>query len=134
MKKFIAKIVSVNNVKEGDIVAYVSNYGLVYLIAEPEDIKEDACESCFFGDSSLCTGVDDMRCYGVKYELYKGEVPKDKSICNRFKLISTDIIKSSICNENVCPYFIENCDRYIGRYSSSCIFKKIIDKHLEFNE
>lgn len=27
-----------------------------------------------------------------------------------------------------------NYDKYVGKYSSSCIFKKIIDKHLEFNE
>lgn len=131
MRRFIAHIVKVDDVKEGDIITYIRDNELIYLMASHEDL--DGCRSCFFSDNEnfLCTGMSSLNCYGFKYKLYKGEIPNSESEYDKFMLVNVDAIKTSICSEDVCPYFIENCDKYSGKDSDLCIFKKVVDKHLE---
>lgn len=103
----------------GDEVTYVTQEGTYKLISCPEEIKW----SCYKCDMSANNGTG--------LECFNGHIIRCDN--TRVKLIHSELtievskIKSVLCNEDVCPYFIENCDKYVGQYSSSCIFKKIIE-------
>lgn len=103
----------------GDEVTYVTQEGTYKLISCPEEIK-GSCYKCDVsannGTGLECFNSHIIRCDNIRVKLIHSELT-----------IEVSKIKSVLCNEDVCPYFIENCDKYVGQYSSSCIFKKIIE-------
>ena len=126
MRKFIAHIVKADDVKEGDIITYIRDNELIHLIASHEDL-DDGCRSCFFNDNDnfLCTGMSSLNCYGFTYKLYKGEIPNSESEYDKFMLVNVDAIKTSICSEDICPYYKDECNKY-EESDDLCLLRRII--------
>lgn len=103
----------------GDEVTYVTQEGTYKLISCPEEIKG----SCYKCDVSANNGTG--------LECFNGHIIRCDN--TRVKLIHSELtievskIKSVLCNEDVCPYYSDECvNLHSGRNEDYCLIKSIL--------
>lgn len=133
MKNLVYDIINPSNniwldpsqrLEAGDRILYVSSNESIRLIVDHEASYE-SCNGCYFGNAILCSVPDRLNCleYGVIFKLMD---TNDMLMTNEFS-IELSSIKRSLCNEDTCPYYSDECvNLHSGRDEDYCLIKSIL--------
>ena len=111
----------------GDRISYVFlDEERIELLVNPEP-SYGSCSGCYFGDAISCSEFDSFECN--KYNVvFKRMDTNDILMIDEF-YIKFNTIKRSLCNEDTCPYYENECNKY-KMDGSSCLLRKIVDNHV----
>lgn len=103
----------------GDEVTYVTQEGTYNLISYPEEIK-NSCYKCDVsannGTGLECFNSHIIQCNNTRVRLVYNE-----------STVQVSKIKSVLCNEDVCPYYSDECvNLHSGRNEDYCLIKSIL--------
>lgn len=95
-------VLSCKNLEIGDTLLYISQNGSAINLIVSKEINYESCNGCYFDKGSLsCSASNVLKCYN--YDII-------------FKLDDSFIkfsdIRKSICNEDTCPYYKDECNKY----------------------
>lgn len=110
-----SKDILYKNLEIGDTLLYISPNGSAINLIASREIDNGSCNGCYFNEAtSSCLNSDILGCY-------------DYNII--FRLIDDSFIKfsdirRSICNEDICLYYRDECNKY-EESDDLCLLKRI---------
>lgn len=122
MKNLVYDIINPSNnilldpsqrLEAGDRILYVSSNESVRLIADHETSYE-SCNGCYFDNEIPCSISNVLKCYDYDI-IFKLDDSFTKS----------SAIRKSICNEDICPYYKDECNKY-EESDDLCLLRRII--------
>lgn len=108
-------VLSCKNLEIGDTLLYISPNGSAINLIVSEEMNRESCKGCYFDKGSLsCSASNGLKCY-------------DYDIIFRLddSFIKFSAIRKSICNEDICPYYKDECNKY-EENDGLCLLRRII--------
>lgn len=108
-------VLSCKNLEIGDTLLYISPNGSAINLIVSEEMNCESCKGCYFDKGSLsCSASNVLKCYDYDI-IFKLDDSFTKS----------SAIRKSICNEDICPYYKDECNRY-EESDDLCLLRRII--------
>lgn len=107
-------VLSCKNLEIGDTLLYISQNGSAINLIVSKEINYESCNGCYFDKGILsCSASNVLKCYNYDI-IFKLDDSFTKS----------SAIRKSICNEDICPYYKDECNRY-EESDDLCLLRRI---------